>query len=961
MVINTRQNSWINQRRLLYQRHYKSCKIFLSLTCFFSLALLKCIGQNDSNINNPVLPGVADAGVIKFNGEYYIGGVFTKGSFYVSKDLVKWEGPVHVFSMDNKWTGGASADDSQIHANDINYINGIFHMFWSVNYWGKDRNAVHIGHAVSPNILGPYKEPVKDTWLDNRIDPEMFVDDDGKLYLYMVKFTDGNTIWVRPMKDPWTFSGEASYVFSSSPNTWETLDNRVEEGPWVIKYRGKYFLMYNANHTSPNWGNYALGVAVADSPVGFNQGNKYPYPLVESNQLAMEASAVDLLKYGSEETGIFHYTFVQPGEDWISANFNDTGWLKGKAGFGSTVTKNSTTRRIGTDWNSSKMWLRRLFTVDKDKTGNLMLRINHDGPTKVFLNGQPIYEKNERTYTTWNLDDKAMALVKNGKNILAVESAGGSRSKYLDISLFDMQEKRGDDILFSPGQPNILRGPNGFEWWLIYMANKNSERRGQYINRVFFFDKRMFVDGVTGSNTTGFQPVPSAPTFSDLFNEKNEGKSGWNIKSGNWIIDNKEFVQTNNKEAKALLKSSPATNYLFQTGVKMIDSSTAKAGVIAWWKDDNNWLKIFLNSRDKSWSYVIAAKGNQKVFSFSLPKDFIYAVYHTISVYKNGSNFSIKIDDLPAAVNPEIKTGFHEKGLPGLYTQGGKAAFDGVLYTIGWDEYDTTITGWEPSSTNNKIDKLKVTNQGIVFSAKSGESALFKGDMLSTYQFSTQVNVRDKNGIAGIYPVFINDNNYVRAVFDFKKQRLFVTVKRDGKEIEQKEISLEGKKDYHADMKYTDFFEKHFTLNTPTFINALILNKTPHLKPDTIIDDIHKRMNLFYKRHEKWYPLNAYQEEVSTHPGFVHVSFPAVEVEALKLVNNVPDDQNFYVNKIWVNELFRESYNIGVSKMSDKIVFLVDGKEVLRISDRFPVSRVGLMVQDTEAAFNGITFYHVPN
>ena len=32
-------------------------------------------------IQNPVLPGVADAGVMKYNGKYYIGGVRTNGDF----------------------------------------------------------------------------------------------------------------------------------------------------------------------------------------------------------------------------------------------------------------------------------------------------------------------------------------------------------------------------------------------------------------------------------------------------------------------------------------------------------------------------------------------------------------------------------------------------------------------------------------------------------------------------------------------------------------------------------------------------------------------------------------------------------------------------------------------------------------------------------------------------------------
>ena len=66
------------------------------------------------NILNPVLPGVADAGVMKYNGKYYIGGVRTNGDFYVSDDLVHWGKPIHVVSMDNDWTRGSGAGDDQI-------------------------------------------------------------------------------------------------------------------------------------------------------------------------------------------------------------------------------------------------------------------------------------------------------------------------------------------------------------------------------------------------------------------------------------------------------------------------------------------------------------------------------------------------------------------------------------------------------------------------------------------------------------------------------------------------------------------------------------------------------------------------------------------------------------------------------------------------------------------------------
>jgi GH43 family beta-xylosidase len=910
-------------------------------------------------IANPVLPGVADAGVIKFNGEYYIGGVFTNGGFYVSHDLVKWEGPVHVFSMDNNWTQGSSAGDNQIHADDINYVNGVFHLYWSVNYWGRDGNAIHIGHATSKNILGPYKEPVKETWLDNRIDPEMFIDDDGKGYLYMVKFTDGNTIWVRPMKDPSTFLGEPKYVFSSLPNTWETLDNRVEEGPWVIKYRNKYYMMYNANHTSTNWGNYALGVAEANSPLEFNHGNKYPYPVVKSNQADLEDNNVDLLKYASKEQGNFRYTNEQPAGNWNQINFDALLWQKGKAGFGSDVIKNSTTRKIATNWKSDAIWMRNAFVYDKKSMGNLMLRINHDGATKVFLNGSLIYESKDRNYFTWNLDGKATSLLKDGENVLAMNSQKGRNTNYIDVSLFDMKDKKGDDILFSPGQPNIVKGPNGFEWWLVYMANKNAERRGQYINRVHFFDKRLFVDGITGSNTAGYHPTPSQPTFNEIFNDdKNkEWRNKWNIKTGEWQIQNKELIQSLGKASQALINSVPATNYLIEAGIKMSPTQAVKAGVYAWWQNDNNWMKVLFDKSKKTWSYVLNSNGKSTTRSFAVPSNFDYTVYHTLGVYKNASNFTIKIDDLPAPVNPLIKTNISAKGIPGIYTEG-PAAFDGILYTIGWDEFDSTIIGW---NTSNKGKKQKglwlVTKDGLTQNDEAGENFVFKGDALNGYEFDVQVTSESTKGSAGVYAVYADDNNYLKAVFDFKDQKLKMSGKENGKAMIANEVSLATSESNYANMTYTDFFEKHFTFPIPTYVNGLKLSKMPYPRTDTLMQDIDEKLNVFYKNDGKWKQV-AYKKEQSPHPAFEKISFEPILTDELKFVNKDAGDQNFYVYKIWVDALFKQSYNIRVVKLKDAVIFFVDGKEVYRTNNNLGAAQIGLVTENSKANFNGITYFH---
>ena len=181
--------------------------------------------------------------------------------------------------------------------------------------------------AQSDDVLGPYKEPVKATWMDNRIDPHVFKDDDGQLYMYMVRFTDGNTIWGRKMKNPEEFAGEPVCQFASLPDTWETMDNRVAEGPWVIKYRGRYYMMYNANHTATDWGNYQLGVAEADSPLTFQNGGKYSYPVVKSNQVDLEEDYPDILRLHSLD---FAYTEQSPEYGWEKTDFDDTDWMRGE-------------------------------------------------------------------------------------------------------------------------------------------------------------------------------------------------------------------------------------------------------------------------------------------------------------------------------------------------------------------------------------------------------------------------------------------------------------------------------------------------------------------------------------------------------------------------------------------------------------------------------------------------------
>lgn len=426
-----------------------------------AMAAPLCAGAQ-THVPNPVVKGIADCGVLRYAGKYYMGGVRTYGDFLISRDLVNWNSKAHVFDLDNDWTRGTGAKNNQVHADDISYSGGLFHLLFSVNYWGDDRHIVHITHATSPSVTGPYREVRTDQWYENRIDPQVFCDEDGRLYLYMVKFTDGNTIWGRPLNADFSFAGDAVQQFSSQQGTWETYDNRVAEGPFVVKYRGRYYMMYNANHTSASFGNYRLGVCEAASPLAFGPGGKYGGPVVGPDFDSLSDLHADLLTFGTGE-----YRPADLHADRIE------------------------------------------FAVNTPLKGRLHVKLAQRGGVEVSLNGIPL---NSDTACDYRLTCIPNKLLRQGTNVVTVKRRD-SNSKLTALAFYDLPADASRDLLLTPGQPNIVRGPNGWEWWLVYMAN-TAWNRDQYVDRIHFTDSRLWVDGITDSRTPGYHPVPALPEYS---------------------------------------------------------------------------------------------------------------------------------------------------------------------------------------------------------------------------------------------------------------------------------------------------------------------------------------------------------------------------------------------------------------------------------------------------------------
>lgn len=930
---------------------------YLLLFSGFNLCLV--IAQN-----NPVVERVADAGLINFNGKYYLAGVFTNGGFYVSSDLVKWDGPVHVFSMNNEWTKGRSAGDDQIHAADIHYWNGKFHFYWSVNYWGVKDMVVHIGHAVSDNILGPFAEPVKKSWFDDRIDAELFIDDDSTFYFYTVKFTDGNTIWGQPMSDPGHLKGVPELLVNTIPGTWERVDNNVIEGPWVMKYRAKYYMMYNANHTSNRWGNYALGVAESDKPLGFNSGNKYPQPVVQSN---LSDNPEEFRYYFTSSFEYFDnwsFTFDKPDDSWTKPGFIDSGWKTGEKGFGNQVVNGSTVIRRQTEWTSEDIWVRKKFTLTPVPSDNLQLVVNHAGPTEIYIDGELIYSNGGSNYSTIDLDKEVIQKLKNGKNLISLHSKRSRRSAHLDIELFDPLLNPGDDILFNPGQPNIVKGPNGFEWWLVYFGIKNGGNRGQFINRVAFNDRELTVDGTTGSKTPGYHPNPAMPVFGDVFDysEIIEFNRKWIVNSGKWSIKNSELKQTDSlSKTVTFIKSHVASNYLFKAGVRNDSYKKGDAGIIGYYFNPANYLEIGFNQIEGIWYSRLLTDGKEELKKNKLAGEFNFNAYHSITVLKNDKRFEILIDNNPAPGNNILNSSYREKGIPGLFTENCKATFDGVIYTPGWDEFDTSITGWNNSEKGEKMNgKWVVSENGICQSEEKGIFSTFKGDLLDQYEFGAQVysnlNGKDQSdyGLSGIYPVYIDEDNYLQAGLDFKNGNLVISGERNNKEIVNSVVPLRRKLCKYPDPKYGDGFTKVYSFKENTEISAIEIVKSIYNKSDFSIN-LFDSLKVYYKNNGEWYPLD-FKIESRDIQAVNKIEFSRVTADALKLVSSAIDN-SVRVYKLYVTEEKTTNYNLRTVKLNDRVIVFLDGKQIAEIKESWPASQVGLFCKDMPVRYNGITLF----
>ena len=202
---------------------------------------------------------IADPYILYQNGKYYAYGTHADGfEVYISDDLQHWrKNPVLALEPKNSW------GTRWYWAPEVYYVKSRnrFYMFYSVDE--------HICVASANTPEGPFVQSVKKPIVEDEkgIDTSLFIDDDGTPYLYYVRFTSGNVIWVAEMNtDLQSIKKETLTKCITADASWEKKQGTIAEGPSIIKKGDTYYLIYSANHYESQ--DYAVGYATASSPKG---------------------------------------------------------------------------------------------------------------------------------------------------------------------------------------------------------------------------------------------------------------------------------------------------------------------------------------------------------------------------------------------------------------------------------------------------------------------------------------------------------------------------------------------------------------------------------------------------------------------------------------------------------------------------------------------------------------------
>lgn len=226
------------------------------------------IRTNVTNIGDPFIIRAGDA--------YYMYATsFVMDGFKVWKsyDMENWEDLGGCLDLSNSWT------ELDYWAPEVIFRNGKYVMHYTARR--KADHSLRMGVAVSDCPEGPFQDVHNGPMFDfgyAAIDGHVFIDDDGQPYFYFSKDCSENyispTLRVSQMcvcklsNDLLHVVSEPVVLFGPSEDYDFKIvgDQAWNEGPYMLKKDGEYYMTYSANFYASR--DYCICLAKADNPYG---------------------------------------------------------------------------------------------------------------------------------------------------------------------------------------------------------------------------------------------------------------------------------------------------------------------------------------------------------------------------------------------------------------------------------------------------------------------------------------------------------------------------------------------------------------------------------------------------------------------------------------------------------------------------------------------------------------------
>lgn len=235
---------------------------------------------------------IADPFIILHNNTYYAYGTANVNlgfPVYTSDNLMAWEYKGYALSVEN------TNNQTLFWAPEVYNIEGRFYMFYASN------RQIYLASAGSP--LGPFKQITENPVVEGYgIDPSLFIDDDGKRYL---TYTINLYVFIAELnEDMKSIIKNTRKSCFKTKQDWEKVERGDNEGSFLIKHKGLYYMTYSGNKWQSQ--HYGVGVGISNSVLG-------PWTKVDYNPI---------LQFPQNLVGTGHHSFFRDKEGKLKIVFH---------------------------------------------------------------------------------------------------------------------------------------------------------------------------------------------------------------------------------------------------------------------------------------------------------------------------------------------------------------------------------------------------------------------------------------------------------------------------------------------------------------------------------------------------------------------------------------------------------------------------------------------------------------